>query len=185
MGKVCKHCNIEKELFDFYKHKGICKSCTLVQNKIWKDSNKEKTSNTSKEWYHKTKKQRQKLKAEYYRNKRKIDSLFKLKHNVRAMIHKGLRINGYKKKSKSIEILGCSFEEFKLYLESKFEPWMNWDNHGLYNGTEMFGWDIDHIIPLSSTKTEDDIIKLNHYINLQPLCSKTNRFIKRNILKLG
>jgi hypothetical protein len=84
------------------------------------------------------------------------------------------------KKSKSIEILGCSFEEFKLYLESKFEPWMTWENKGLYNGELNYGWDIDHIIPISSATTEEEIIKLNHYTNLQPLCSKVNRDIKKD-----
>ena len=68
----------------------------------------------------------------------------------------------------------------KLYLESKFEPWMNWENRGLYNGEFNHGWDIDHIIPISSAETEEDLIKLNHYTNLQPLCSKVNRNIKKN-----
>ena len=57
---------------------------------------------------------------------------------------------------------------------------MTWENKGLYNGELNYGWDIDHIIPVSSGKTEDDMIKLNHYTNLQPLCSKINRDIKRN-----
>ena len=57
---------------------------------------------------------------------------------------------------------------------------MNWENKGLYNGTFNFGWDIDHIIPLSSASCKEDIIRLNHYTNLQPLCSKINREIKRN-----
>ena len=57
---------------------------------------------------------------------------------------------------------------------------MTWDNYGLYNGELNCGWDIDHIIPLSSVNTEDDIIKLNHYTNLQPLCSYTNRVIKKD-----
>lgn len=62
---------------------------------------------------------------------------------------------------------------------------MNWENYGLYNGTEGYGWDIDHIIPTSSGITEDDIIKLNHYLNLRPLCSKINRDIKRdNVLTI-
>lgn len=56
---------------------------------------------------------------------------------------------------------------------------MNWDNYGKYNGTINFGWDIDHIIPLCNAKTEEDVIRLNHYTNLQPLCSKVNRDIKR------
>ena len=89
----------------------------------------------------------------------------------------------YTKKSKSCEILGCSFNELKTHLESKFEPWMNWDNRGLIkNGEFNIGWDIDHIIPLSSAKTEEEIIKLNHYTNLQPLCSMINRCIKKSKL---
>lgn len=77
-------------------------------------------------------------------------------------------------------ILGCSFEEFKLYLESKFENWMSWENYGKYNGELNYGWDIDHIIPSSSAETEEEVYKLNYYLNLQPLCSKINRDIKKN-----
>jgi hypothetical protein len=57
---------------------------------------------------------------------------------------------------------------------------MNWDNRGLYNGTPEYGWDIDHMIPSCSAKTEEELIQLNHYSNLQPLCSYINRDIKRN-----
>lgn len=76
--------------------------------------------------------------------------------------------------------MGCSFEEFKSYLESKFEDWMTFENYGLYNGELNYGWDIDHIIPISIAKTEDEVLKLNHYTNLQPLCSKINRDIKKD-----
>ena len=68
-------------------------------------------------------------------------------------------------------------------MESKFEPWMNWSNRGNWNGNPKkmnTAWDIDHIIPLSSATNEDEIIKLNHYTNLQPLCSYINRHVKRN-----
>lgn len=57
---------------------------------------------------------------------------------------------------------------------------MNWDNYGLYNTTKQYGWDLDHIEPLSSAKTIEDVIRLNHYTNFQPLCSYVNRHIKRN-----
>lgn len=57
---------------------------------------------------------------------------------------------------------------------------MNWENKGLYNGEFGYGWDIDHIVPLSTAATEEDLIRLNHYTNLQPLCSKVNRDIKRD-----
>ncbi len=62
---------------------------------------------------------------------------------------------------------------------------MTWENRGLYNGEFNYGWDIDHIIPISFAKTEEDIIKLNHYTNLQPLCSKINRDIKKDKLDYG
>ena len=94
------------------------------------------------------------------------------------MMGNSFRLNEFKKNQRTEEILGCSFEEFKLHLESNFEDWMSWENKGLFNGEINYGWDIDHIIPISSASTEDDIIKLNHYTNLQPLCSFTNRHIK-------
>ena len=68
--------------------------------------------------------------------------------------------------SKTQEILTCSFKEFKSHIESQFEDWMTWDNRGLYNGELNYGWDIDHIIPISSAKTEEDVIRLSCYTNL-------------------
>jgi hypothetical protein len=58
---------------------------------------------------------------------------------------------------------------------------MNWNNYGLYESNKLnYGWDIDHIVPLDICETEEDVIRLNHYTNLQPLCSYTNRNIKMN-----
>ena len=59
---------------------------------------------------------------------------------------------------------------------------MNWENKGKYNGNFNSGWDLDHIIPISSAKNKEEIYKLNHYTNYQPLCSKVNRFIKKDNL---
>ena len=106
--------------------------------------------------------------------------MFKLSSSIRCLIINSIKRKGFKKNSKTLHILGCSFEDFKLYIESKFEYWMTWENRGLYNGELNHGWDIDHILPISSANNEDDIYKLNHYTNLQPLCSKVNRDIKKN-----
>ena len=116
----------------------------------------------------------------YFRTRKSNDSLFKLRHTIGNSILKAFKRNGFSKNSKTVGILGCSFLELKTHLESKFEPWMNWHNHGLYNGEFNFGWDIDHIIPTSSASSEADLLILNHYTNLQPLCSKTNRDIKKD-----
>ena len=74
------------------------------------------------------------------------------------------------------------YEDFKNHIESQFEHWMNWDNYGLCNNDFNYGWDIDHIIPCASAKSKEELLKLNHYTNLRPLCSHVNRNIKRDRL---
>ena len=151
------------------------------KQRIYYDNNREEIKEIQKK-YRESNKEILSIKGlEYskkYYNKNKSDVIFKLKGNCRSMIGNSLRFNGYLKNSKTEDILGCTFEDFKLYLESKFEIWMTWDNKGRYNGELNYGWYIDHIIPLDTAETEDDIIKLNHFTNLQPLCSYTNRHIK-------
>jgi hypothetical protein len=121
------------------------------------------------------------LKPQIYKRRKermKSDTLFKLKENIKSAIYNSFYRNGFSKNSKTAKILGCTFSEFKSYIEKQFKPWMNWDKHGLYNGELNYGFDIDHIIPISLAKTEKELIKLNHYTNFQPLCSYTNRYIK-------
>ena len=109
-----------------------------------------------------------------YQNKRRIeDPIFKLKHSISRMIRNSLKDNGFIKYKKSAEIIGCSIDELKMFFESKFDKYMTWDNYGLV-------WDIDHIVPLSTAETEEDVIRLNHYTNLQPLDRHINRNIKRD-----
>lgn len=112
--------------------------------------------------------------------KKETNPVYKLKCGLRRNISMLLKRGSYNKTSTTEEILGCSYEEFKIYLESQFQDWMTWNNYGKYNGELDYGWDIDHIEPLSKAKNEADIIRLNHYTNLQPLCSYTNRYIKKD-----
>jgi hypothetical protein len=111
------------------------------------------------------------------------DSNYRLRKIIYSLVYQSLKYNGGKKDSRTYQILGCTLKEFKLYIESKFESWMTWDNQGNpKDGIFEFNktWDLDHIIPISSAKTEEELLKLNHYENFQPLCSKINREIKRN-----
>lgn len=119
--------------------------------------------------------------AKYFKERMLNDDLFRLKKQIQGLIRDSLRNKDIKKNKRTLEILGCTVSEFKSYLESKFEPWMNWENKGKYNGTFNYGWDIDHIIPASSAANENELLRLNHYTNLQPLCSRYNRDIKRNL----
>lgn len=186
----CKDCR--KKILREYRIKNKVKIKEV--SRIWHLKNKEHNNTLSKEYYLKNSDSVKSKKREYYqtskeknsiRRKRyylrhKDDLFFKIKESFRSLIKDSFRRSGFKKNSKTNEILGCSFEEFKFYLESKFESWMTWENKGLYNGELNYGWDIDHIIPISKAKNGDELIKLNHYTNLQPLCSKVNRDIKKD-----
>lgn len=196
-GKYRNDCKTCKKHYnkDYYKNN----SEEIIKNvKEYSDSNRDKKSEYIKQYYAQNRDLIIAKNLEYYKknkkhlryadninrkNRRINDSIFKLKCNIQRRISHSLTRNNFTKKSRTHEILGCSISEFKIYLESKFEDWMNWDNYGNWNGivnNVNMSWDVDHIIPLSSAKTEDDIIKLNHYTNLQPLCSYVNRVIKRD-----
>lgn len=186
-----------------------CKNCRTIKRKeqrsrtgekdnqrtkIWREKNPDKYKQSNEKYlknnfekakkavnkYQKNNREKiKKFKCEYNKKKILTDPLFKLKKNIRTLITLSIKRRGLNKNNNTVNILGCSFEKFKKYIESKFAPWMNWDNYGKYNGTLNFGWDIDHIMPMSSAKTEQDVFRLNHFINLQPLCSKINRDIKK------
>ena len=182
-----------KDILDEYKKNYYSenKDKLSICNKIWKENNKDKVKSLDLKWKENNKDKVLESKRKwrennlsyftnYIKNRMEYDKLFHLEIIIRNSIRSTFRKKEHRKNSKTSEILGCTIEEFKLYLESKFEDWMNWENRGLYNGELNYGWDIDHIIPISSAITEEDIIKLNHYTNLQPLCSKINRYIKKD-----
>lgn len=204
--KICIKCKKEKELTEFAKgrkskdgYRNQCKSCLNDLAKI-------RYENLSEEEKYRKRIRKNELNKKYWKNniddpefklkqkkkrrenhlKRMEDPLYKLKVSFSRRLNKLLkRINANRSTNKPyyLDKLGCSFEEFKIYLESKFEDWMTWENYGLYNGELNYGWDIDHIIPSVTAKTEDDIYNLSHYTNLQPLCSRINRDIKKDKIK--
>ena len=94
------------------------------------------------------------------------DHLYKVTISVRNLIRGAMLRGGYTKRSKTQDILGCTYNDFKIHLEKLFLPNMTWDNKA--------EWHIDHIIPISFAETEDEVIMLNHYSNLSPLWSIDN-----------
>jgi len=204
MKKACVKCNIEKESKDFNKAKqnkdGLCSYCKPClkeykkgyrvknlkiisdKNKIYRESIKDTLAISRKTYYKNNKELVLKQQAKRRKERMQEDPIFRIKINVGSSIRMALTQRGFSKKSRTFKLLGCSFEEFKFYIESKWESWMNWDNYGKYNGTLNFGWDFDHIIPLYLAKTEEELLNLNHYSNFQPLCSKVNRDIKKHKL---
>src|SRR5688500_18199084 len=132
--------------------------------KLWQNQNREKVREYNKKYYYRNREQRlekikeydsksRKRKNSWYKDKRDNNFLFKLSTNIKRAIQKSFEYHNNKKKNRTSDILGCSIQEFKTYIESKFEEWMTWKNHGVYiKGQKNSGWDLDHIIPISSAK---------------------------------
>jgi hypothetical protein len=201
---VCTKCKIEKQVADFYKDQrrktGLqanCKKCfnerTVKYNREFRKNNRElvrawgrKNSKddyrrrkdtiviASKEYYEKNKDQLNKKKVEYTRKKRKTDTLYRTRCLLGSRTLKALKGIGFKKSNTTEEMLGCSYENFLKHLESLFSKGMTWENQGK--------WHIDHIVPLSSAKNEEELIKLCHYTNTQPLWAKDNLSKSNKIL---
>lgn len=85
--------------------------------------------------------------------------------------------------SSIVQYLSYTINELALHLESQFEPWMTWDNHGTHNvwndsDPSTWKWHIDHIIPQSDlpyTSMEDENFKKCWGLdNLRPLSSRQN-----------
>lgn len=178
---------VKKRRKDYYENN---KETYSDKMKEYYEDNKDSITQYKKDWYNKNKDKIYEYQKQYrndnkdfikqrHLNRTKEDPLYALKISIRKNIIKSFRRNGFDKNNKTEIIIGCSFDELKNYLESKFESWMTWENRGKYKRCEFnIGWDIDHVIPLSTANTIEDMINLNHYTNLQPLCSHVNRDIK-------
>ena len=167
---VCKPCKKTKNEL-FYSNNRESK---LVYQKEYREKNKEVVDAYKKaynktylpEYYKKNKEKRLAYSYEYNNERRKTDKNFRLASLLRTRFHHALK-NGFKMKS-VIELVGCTIEEFKLYVESLFYPEMTWENHGDI-------WEIDHILPCASfdlTLLEEQK-KCFHFSNHQPLFKTT------------
>lgn len=107
--------------------------------------------------------------AKRYKN----DLIFKFKMDTCGLVSSSFKRRGFRKNSKTAKILGCSYEKFYCHISAQFKPGWNLENHGTV-------WDIDHIIPLDSARTEEDVVRLCHYTNLRPLECSVNRYIKKD-----
>ena len=169
--KIKAYQEVNKEKIKAYREAN--KERTKSYNKAYYEANKEKR----KTYYEANKeKERARRKAYYEANREKInnrkkkrkktDYLFKLRESIRSLIRKSINRKGYTKKSRTYELLGCTYEEFKKHIERQFTKGMNWGNYGK--------WHLDHIYPVSKAKNEEELLRLNHYTNFQPLWAEEN-----------
>ena len=187
--KCCKKCNLNKNYNDFTKRSrskdGLdtyCKQCNAkkskdfnkssdkrrIINKKYADSNRDKILQDMRDWYSKNSDKVKKNVANRIKEREKSDVMFKLTRVLRARLNGAIKRNH--KAGSAVKDLGCTIDEFKLYIESKFEPGMTWNNYGHRT------WHIDHIQPLASfdLTLPEELKKACHYTNLQPLWAKDN-----------
>ena len=147
------------------------------KKKAYKEDNREKVNAYYKAYYEANKEKvkaykednREKVNAyckAYKKQRRDTDPLFKMKLNLGNRTYQAFKGGGYKKYSKTAETLGASYQEAFDHLEKRFTEGMEWSKHGK--------WHIDHIVPLSSAKTKEELIYLCNYTNLQPLWARDN-----------
>jgi hypothetical protein len=150
--------NITKEQFRSKKYREKNNLNKSIKPVLSKEDKKEKR----KEYLLKNRE----IFKERRRNKYNNDILYKLSQNVRNRLNTYIKTKNIRKTNKTFDLVGCNPKQLKEHIESQFNDGMSWENRQ--------EWHIDHKIPLSSAKTEEELYKLCHYINLQPLWVEDN-----------
>lgn len=187
--KICSKCKEEKLNCDFNIDNSrpdnlysSCKKCRKIVVKEYSEKKSKKINEYQKEYkknnlnkiitrdklYYNKNKEKIK-KSNYFRtkNRRKEDPIFKLRGNLNVRIRLFMKSINIIKNNSTLNIIGCTPQFLKEYIENQFTDDMSWELMGKYIH-------IDHIIPLSSAKTEEELYKLCHYSNLQPLWAEDN-----------
>ena len=195
--KHCPTCNTYKILSDFNKQSSswdnlarMCRCCfnEYKQNKRKNDENYIEKEKEYKEEYEKSGRRKEKHQKRYQEKREEIiakcveynkkryyeDPTFKIIQLQRSRIGKmmrDLKLNkkvAYKKSK--LELLGCTGEELKIWIENQFTEGMSWNKLGI-NGIH-----IDHIKPICAfdLSSEEEQKRCFHFTNLQPLWAKDN-----------
>lgn len=135
-----------------------------MNNQTYYSKNKDKMNKDTVDRRRRNRDKYLEYQRKYKKERSKVDPQFRLINAMRKRVCKIL-----KRKSKgTLDLLGCSVGELRSHLEKQFKSGMSWANYGLY------GWHVDHIIPLASTTNTSELEKLCHYSNLQPLWASEN-----------
>lgn len=137
-----------------------------TNSKAWYRANREYVLAQAKEYRVANAEAKRRRDAAYVLRRLKADPIFALTYSVRNRVGTAFRQRRIQKGGKTHEMLGCDWAHLKLHIEQQFQPGMSWENRS--------EWHIDHIIPLASAKTAEDLERLCHYTNLQPLWAADN-----------
>lgn len=104
--------------------------------------------------------------SDSFRKRYRDDPAFRIKEVLRCRFRK---IVDRGRGGKGEELLGCSYGEFRQYIESQWREGMTWDNYG--GNRPMHGrWHIDHIVPCAwfDHTNSVHVSACWHYSNLRP-----------------
>ncbi len=182
--------NKETIVLDRREYRANNKEKTNKQSRQSREKHKEAANTHHRQYYKENKEVLLIQKYQYYQANKTIilekqlkrskkryknDIVFRLKEVLRSRLRAAIKNNS--KSGSAVRDLGCSIEYFiseyipsMFYLNSKTDEIMTWENYGLY------GWHLDHIIPLDAFNLEnrDELLKACHYTNLQPLWAEDN-----------
>jgi heterodisulfide reductase subunit C len=148
-------------------------------------ANKDKKLEYQHQYYLDNKLQILQQKTIYLKARRKVDPSFRLRTDVSTLIRRSLKKNGSSKNSSVLDYLPYSIPELREHLEKQFQPWMTWENHGIYdidtwddNDPTTWTWQLDHIVPQSDlpyiSMSDDNFKKCWSLENLRPYSAKLN-----------
>lgn len=165
---------IEKEKVEDEERKSKCK-LVVMSNGYKRYYDKDFVCVGREKEYHKEyNKDHSKQRYKKHAERMKTDVVYCFKQKMRNFIYSSFKRKNISKVDRTENILGCSLEYLRQYISSKFKKGMTIDNYGK--------WQIDHIIPLSTAKSVEDVVRLCHYTNLQPLWASENRAKSNKIL---
>jgi hypothetical protein len=145
----------------------------------FKDRN-EKAAKSGRAWASNNRKRSNEIKKRHEQNAGPVSRLAK---SIRSRITSAVRMGNFKKTGKTAELLGCDWPTFKAHLESNFSQGMDWSNYGVWHESEK-RWNMDHVIPLASAETNEELMRLFHYTNTMPMWVKEN-LSKSDLLPCG
>jgi hypothetical protein len=104
--------------------------------------------------------------------RRRDDPIFALSERLRASIRQALKRNAQRKDNRTVDLIGCSIEQFRAHIEAQWRPGMSWANYG----PSRDRWQLDHIRPVASfdLADQDQVEACFHYSNYQPLWTPEN-----------
>ena len=169
----------ERQKIAHKKHYEANKEKIQAAHKVYDELNKDKIKKRTQEYYKKNRRKILDRNESYHQNKLKSNTQYRLAYILRCRLRTAL--NKKYKAGHAVKDLGCSITELKIYLESKFQAGMSWENHS------QTGWHIDHIKPLShfDLSDRDQFLQACHYTNLQPLWAKDNLTKSDNYFSLS